>query len=167
LSRYDFCRKEVFGSRNSAGVLPIPNEHATNSIIEHSHNNSDVAAMMAGIWAKESSFVRRPTGDAGPAQLTSWWLTNHPELIVPGAYDVPDPTRGRNPNDRFQGSVSANLETLYNIVAFSYERYNHDWRQVPYWYGPGTEDQPRNQYAKQVMKAFVEFQKFFKCMMED
>jgi hypothetical protein len=99
--------------------------------------------------------------------LTSWWFTNHPELIVPGAYDVPDPTRGRNGSEPFQGSVDANLETLYNIVTFSYERYDHDWRKVPYWYGPGTAGEPRKEYAKQVMKAFGFFQKFFKCMMEE
>jgi len=147
-----------------AGVLPIPNERATDSLLEHSHNNADVAAMMAAIWGKESQFVRRPTGDAGPAQLTSWWWTNHRDLIVPGAFDVADPTEGRNADERFGGSVSANLETFYNIVTFSYARYG-SWQQVPYWYGPGTAEEPRDRYAKQVMGAFGKFQAFFKCMM--
>jgi RHS repeat-associated protein len=166
ISRYAFCRNKVFGSANAAGVLPIPNEHATNSILEHSHNNADAAAMMAALWGKESQFMRRPTGDAGPAQLTSWWWTNHPELILPGAFDVPDPTNGRNADERFGGSVSANLETLYNIVVFSYDRYGN-WRDAAFWYGPGTEKEPRPKYARQVMGAFGKFQDFFKCMTED
>jgi hypothetical protein len=149
-----------------AGVLPVPNARATRSILNHAHNDPNVAAMMAGIWGKESGFTRRPTGDHGPAQLTSWWWSNHPELIVPGAYDVADPTKGRNQDQKFHGSVSANLETLGNIVRFSYDRYGN-WRDVAYWYGPGTAEQPRDVYADQVMSAFPMFQNFFDCLMRE
>jgi RHS repeat-associated protein len=161
-NKYEECRSKVFGTANMAGVLPIPNARATNSILENSHNDSNIAAMVAGIWGKESNFVRRPTGDHGPAQLTSWWLTNHPDLIVPGAYDVDDPAH-QTRSGNFQGSVQANLETLANIVRFSYQRYGN-WRSVAYWYGPGTAAIPRDQYANDVMSAFSQFQDFFRCM---
>jgi RHS repeat-associated protein len=173
--RYSECRQFVFGSNatNLFAFLPTPDQ--TVNILTVARLSITDATMVASIWGKESNTQDRPTGDHGPAQLTSWWWTHHSDLIVPGAYDVADPSRqARDPNQTFAGDVEANLLTLANIIRYTYVLYSADphlhgdaiYRKVAYWYGPGLPIEGRDQYADEVMSLFSNYQYFFACLLE-
>lgn len=122
------------------------------------------AAFVAAIWAKESNFTWRPTGDHGPAQLTSWWKDNHPELILPQAYDpFGRPKDHKNRQRKFTGDVYNNLLTLGNIVRFQRQHHAGDEGRMAAYYGP--DPQPNWDYAKQIGGWYVAYQPFFTCML--
>lgn len=78
----------------------------------------DLAAQMFSIMRRESApgeIRLTPPGDAGPAQLTTWWKRNYPELIVGNAYGN---WNGRS-DSAFDGNVWDNIATLRNIVLFN------------------------------------------------
>ena len=77
-------------------------------------------------------------GDAGPAQLTTYWRRNHPELIQGNAYGS---WNGRT-NKPFDGDVQDNIETLGNIVRFTLKLYNGNYGAVAYWCGSGGPKNP-------------------------
>ena len=81
--------------------------------------------------------------------LVTWWL---------------ETAFSDNPRNNQGHYGPLQIETLGNIVRFSHGRYGN-WRDVAYWYGPGSEEMPRV-YANHVMSAFPKFQEFFKCMGE-
>lgn len=163
-------------SRHFGGQAPHPNFgpfQAAASLVAGGHNTNN-AAMVAAIWGRESSFNPRPTGDHGPAQLTSWWSNNHPSLIVPGSYDsFSRPAGSANRERAFTGDVNANLGTLHNIIVFSYNRYGN-LRDIAYHYGPpvagdrsgynAASREQRNRYADDVMANYGRLQPFFNCI---
>ncbi len=175
--KYEECRNKVFGQSNTAGLLNITGLNgdagfrATKLMLFAGGNSPEITAMVGAIWAKESNFLLRPTGDHGPAQLTGWWWNNRRYLIEPGAYDVARPGRqNREPNGPrpFEGNVKANVLTLGNIVTFLFNHHrvyeSGDWSRIPYWYGPGTEENPRDQYANEVMSAVPLFRDYANCL---
>lgn len=114
-------------------------------------------------------------GDAGPAQLTSWWRRNQPDLVVGNAYGT---WHGRLIPGRdysFDGSVQDNVATLRNIVRFSRDRYGSNY-WTAYWYGPGytgggTKEfkaaqaaKNRTSYANAVSVIYNKYVRFFNCL---
>lgn len=165
-SEYQRCRDQVFGQgATSYGNKDIPGQHQTGLIFLAGRANVNDAAMVAAIWAKESNFAETPGGDAGPAQLTSWWKTNHPELIQDNAYGS---WNGRT-NKPFDGNVNDNIQTLGNIVRFSYQRYGN-YPAIAYWYGPGDPNNAKNaaknraNYQADTMSRYAKYQEFFNCL---
>lgn len=165
-SEYQRCRNQVFGQGATGyGNKDIPGQHQTGLIFLAGRANVNDAAMIAAIWAKESNFAETPGGDAGPAQLTSWWKTNHPELIRDKAYGS---WNGRT-NKPFDGNVQDNIETLGNIVRFSYQRYGN-YPAIAYWYGPGDPNNAKNaaknraNYQADTMSRYAKYQEFFNCL---
>ncbi|MGH9967424.1 MAG: hypothetical protein ACREBG_06275, partial [Pyrinomonadaceae bacterium] len=165
-ANYDTCRNRVFGnSQTFADRNIIGREEATLALFAGGLG-TDRTAMVAGLWGHESNFAQRPDGDAGPAQLTSWWRNNQPGLIVGNAYGS---WHGRTNGVPFDGNVRDNLATLGNIVRFSRDRYGND-RSVAYWYGPGDPNNAanaarnRNDYANHVMQLYGAYQRFFECL---
>jgi hypothetical protein len=165
-ANYDKCRKRVFGNAQTFADRNIIGTQESVLALFAGGLGTDRTAMVAGIWGHESNFVQTPDGDAGPAQLTSWWRRNQPQLIVGNAYGT---WRGRTNGVPFDGDVKDNLATLGNIVRFSRNRYGND-RDIPYWYGPGDPNNPvnarknRNEYANHVMQLYGAYQTFFDCL---
>lgn len=166
IANYDTCRNRVFGNSQTFADRNIIGRQEASLALFAGGLGTDRTAMVTGLWGHESNFSQRPDGDAGPAQLTSWWRNNHPELIVGNAYGS---WHGRTNGVPFDGSPMDNLATLGNIVKFSRERYG-DYRSVAYWYGPGDPDNPanakknRNEYADHVMQLYGEYHRFFECL---
>lgn len=123
----------------------------------------DLTAQMFSIMRRESArgeILQKPTGDAGPAQLTTWWKRNYPELIVGNAYGT---WNGRS-DVAFDGNVWDNIATLRNIVLFN-NALHGSFDQTAYWYGPGNDKSPRQAYADGVMNNYKNMYKpFFECM---
>jgi YD repeat-containing protein len=165
-ANYDECRRRVFGNEQTFADRNIIGREEAVLALFAGGLGTDRTAMVAGIWGHESNFVQRPDGDAGPAQLTSWWRNNQPGLIVGNAYGT---WHGRTHGVPFDGNVRDNLATLGNIVRFSRDRYGND-RDIPYWYGPGDPGNPanatrnRNEYADHVMQLYGAYQRFFDCL---
>jgi RHS repeat-associated protein len=181
-NRYAECRRFVFGSSATNLFAFLPSEEQTVNILTVSQLIITDAAWIAAIWGKESNTQDRPSGDHGPAQLTRWWQRNHPELIVAGAYDYQDRGPRWDPGRKqwvpdprpFAGDVEANLLTLANIARFTYTMYHQDpnlrgdavYYKMAYWYGPGLPYQDRDQYARDVMSLYYNYQVFFACLLE-
>jgi hypothetical protein len=160
--RHEMCREKVFGNAKSIPTgrvnKPIPSaSNAIRSIIAGG-GVATYAAMVAAIWSQESSLKDNPDGDAGPAQLTTWWKRNHPELIVGNAYGT---WKGRTEKP-FDGNVQDNVNTLGNIVVFSYYHYRGNLSQIPYWYGSGLD---RAGYANEVMRLYGKYVEYFSCIL--
>jgi hypothetical protein len=86
-SKYDECRSRVFGNAQTFAQRGIIGREEAVLALFGGGLGTDRTAMLAGIWAHESNFKQRPDGDAGPAQLTSWWRNNRPELVVGNAME--------------------------------------------------------------------------------
>lgn len=156
---YDPCASSYTGN-------PLPGKEQATLALAAAALNPDFAAKISGIWARESFLALTPDGDAGPAQLTTWWSRNHPELIVGNAYGS---WKGRTTTP-FDGSVRDNIATLRNIVYYSHNRYQGSYYQTAYWYGPGDPNNPKNapanrkQYAKETVGYYNMFKSFFDCL---
>ncbi len=165
-ANYDTCRSRVFGNAGAFADRAIIGREESVLALYAGALGSDRTAMVAALWGHESNFVQRPDGDAGPAQLTSWWRRNHPELIVGNAYGS---WRGRTNGIPFDGNVRDNLATLGNIVRFSQQRYGSNYLTA-YWYGPGDPNNPANaarnrrDYADHVMELYGAYFRFFECL---
>lgn len=103
------CRDQVFGKdATSYAGKDIPGQHQTGLMFLAGRANPNDSAMIAALWANESNFAETPGGDAGPAQLTSWWKNNQPDLEQGNAYG-----RWKGRTDKpFDGNVQDNVETL-------------------------------------------------------
>ena len=158
LANYDKCG----GGKNG-----LPEREQSILTLAADAFDSRNAAMMAAIWSHESGLQLTPGGDAGPAQLTTWWSTNQPNLIVGNAYGS---WNGRT-NQPFDGDVRDNIATLRNIYYFLRERHGSDY-QAAYWYGPGDRDNPSNaahnreEYAKDVMGRYDKLKPYFDCLKQ-
>lgn len=79
---YDRCRKLL-----GANDLEAPGREGAGLALSAAQDNVDDATMIGAIWAHESGINTIDYyGDAGPAQLTSWWRKNQKQLIVGNAY---------------------------------------------------------------------------------
>ncbi len=171
--RYNAARAATFGTNSTHNGKDIPGQYQTIMILLASMFNANDAAMIAGIWAKESNFKIRPYGDAGPAQLTSWWLQTYPELIKGDAYGSwkgricdPEFSKSSQPSckdgSEFDGNVMDNLITLGNIVRFSRNRYKKE-SQIPHNYNSG--DNAKG-YQDEVMGLLEKYKSFFKSLLD-
>ena len=109
--------------------------------------------------------------------LTSWWYnsftsTGRGDQIVPGAYDVSNLNNGRDVNQRFGGSISANVKTGANILRYLFTEHHGNWGLMAEWYtgndprlSPAENEQRRRIYREDVLSGLTKFQEFFKCMM--
>jgi YD repeat-containing protein len=178
ISEYERCRNSTFGAgaTDYAGKS-IPTSAQTGRIFLAGRADPTDSAMITALWAHESNFEDNPGGDAGPAQLTTWWRTNHPELIQGNAYGT---WNGRT-SKPFDGNVQDNIETLGNIVRFSRDRYGN-LPDIPYHYGPGDSKEMelrqkqgkkgygpsskrlRRQYRDEVMSRYGKYKDFFDCL---
>lgn len=165
-SQYQPCRDQVFGKdATSYAGKDIPGQHQTGLMFLAGRANPNDSAMIAALWPNESNFAETPGGDAGPAQLTSWWKTNHPDLIQGNAYGS---WKGRT-DKPFDGNVQDNIETLGNIERFSVQRYGN-YPAVAYWYGPGDPNNAKNaaknraNYRDEAMSRYAKYQEFFNCL---
>jgi hypothetical protein len=159
--RYDLCRERYFGSDTWYLGKRVPNTYQTALSIYAGRSDPRFSAMVLAIWSKESGLDVWPGGDAGPAQLTTWWKRNQPELIQGNAYGS---WNGRT-DKPFDGSVSDNVATLGNIVYFLHGHHNvgrnGDWGQIPYWYGPPAD---RKAYSADVMSRYQKYLDFLNCL---
>jgi len=125
--------------------------------------NTRLAAEMMSILRQEAppgEILERPRGDAGPAQLTSWWKT-YPQLIVGKAYGT---WTGRKTNNGFDGSVEDNLATMRNIVTFN-DLIHGSFQKGAEWYGPGPPISPRDVYGAGAANNYNNVYKpFFDCI---
>lgn len=123
----------------------------------------DIAAQTFSIMRREAAqgeMQEKPAGDAGPAQLTTWWKRNYPELIVGNTYGT---WNGRS-DTAFDGNVWDNIATLRNIVLFN-NALHGSFEKTAYWYGPGSVEAPRQSYADAVIRNYKNVYKpFFECM---
>lgn len=120
------------------------------------------STQIAALWMWETGFQLYPQGDAGPAQLTTWWKRNHPELIVGNAYGS---WNGRT-DKSFNGNPLDNMMTLANIIEFSLKRYAYSFYKVAYWYGPGSKEHPRDVYAHRIINNYNSLKPFFDCLAQ-
>ncbi len=178
ISEYKRCRNDTFGAgaTDYAGKS-IPTSAQTGMIFLAGRADATDSAMITALWAHESNFGDNPGGDAGPAQLTTWWRTNHPDLIQGKAYGT---WNGRT-SKPFDGNVQDNIETLGNIVRFSRDRYGN-LPDIPYHYGPGDSKEMelrqkqgkkgygpsskriRREYRDEVMSRYGKYKDFFDCL---
>ena|GEM_PF-4665628 len=153
INHFDDCNGSSYGITKDQAALAI-----TAGSLDPTR-----AAQVAAIWTREDGMAIRPGGDAGPAQLTTWWSRNHPELIVGNAYGS---WKGRIPdNARFDGDPLDNLMTLSNIIGFSLNRYNGSFRKTAYNYGPPPAS-ARESYASDAVHNYDYFKPFFDCLKQ-
>ena len=136
-------------------------------VLAATSSSTPLAAEMMSILRLESppgEILERPKGDAGPAQLTTYWSSNYPQLIVGDAYGN---WKGRESNTGFDGSVEDNLASMRNIVFFN-KVLHGSFEKAAYWYGPGTVASPRAPYAAAVMNNYNNVYKaFFECIARE
>jgi hypothetical protein len=153
----------------SGGTFGLGKDQAALALTAGSYDATRAAEITA-FWQRESNLDINPGGDAGPAQLTSWWKRNQPQLIVGNAYGT---WAGAKPGKKFDGDPLDNLSTLSNIIGFSHKRYNNSLYSAAYHYGPGDPTNPtganakriRDAYAKDVVHNFGIFKRFFDCLV--
>jgi YD repeat-containing protein len=154
---YDSCHGSDSG---------LPGREQTILALADAFENTNWAAEIGAIWSHESGFVLKPDGDAGPAQLTTWWSKNHPEIIVGNSYGS---WHGRTHGVEFDGNSQDNLATLRNIVMNSDQRYG-SFYQTAYWYGPGDPNDAKNAvknrkaYAEDVVGRYNKLKPYFDCL---
>lgn len=154
-----------------------PGREGAGLALAAAQNGVDEAAMIGAIWQHESGINTIDYyGDAGPAQLTSWWRNNQPDLIVGNAYGSWHGRLVPGKDYSFDGSVQDNVATLRNIVRFSRDRYGSNY-MTAYWYGPGYTGggtkafraaqarKNRTDYANDVTRIYNKYLSFFNCLV--
>ncbi len=130
-------------------------------------SNTTLAAQMMSILRVESppgQILERPGGDVGPAQLTTYWSRNYPQLIVGNAYG----SWHDRTDQPFDGSVEDNITTMRNIVFFNIMLHGGSFKKAAYWYGPGAVQSPREKYAAGAMNNYNDIYKpFFDCIARE
>ena len=168
---FDECGGANYAIKNSNGdiMAQMGKEQAALALAASTSKVS--AAEIAAQWLRESNWQLTPGGDAGPAQLTSWWRNNQPKLIVGDAYGS---WKGRT-TSAFDGNVADNIATLGNIIASNKQRLGGSFYNSAYWYGPGVKKDkkgnvisgyPRDKYANEVVNNLNFIKPFFDCLIQ-
>src|SRR5260370_14422587 len=164
--RWNDCMKKYLpgdfpGGRNQ------PSGRAVGAANRASGYNTNDAALILAIIAKESGFSPTPTGDHGPMELTSWisnYAKNHNlDIVVPGSYD-PFPRVGKNRDRTFTGDYDANVQTGENWIRYERDTLKmSDW-QIAYGYGPGPTAKIRKAYAEDAISLRNMYTPFVNCL---
>jgi hypothetical protein len=170
---YDYAKKYYVDVRYDNcfnGDSELPSRAAAILALAAAAFSPESAAQISAIWGHESGLATSDIyGDAGPAQLTTWWKRNHPDLIVGNAYGN---WKGRTyigKDPPWEGSIRDNIATLRNIVYFLNDRHG-SFEQAAYWYGPGDPANPANAannrslYTKDVVRRYEKLKLFFDCI---
>ncbi len=162
-----------------SGGVPVPPKYAAKLSLVAGFLESDTSAMVSAIWQVETNFSLTLNEfydgkrglDHGPMQLTSWWRTNHPELILGDAYDTfrrATDSKGKPTHDRtlpFGGNPIDNVLTGGNIIWAEYHGHWHDWGVVPYWYkGSSATGLTQSYYNKVALGLFAQYKNFYACL---
>jgi hypothetical protein len=150
--RYASARTEVFGTDTDYKGKKVPSAEVALYCIIAGRKDAPRSGMIAALWAKESNFDQLPDGDAGPAQLTGWWLRNHPDLVRGDAYGS---WHGRS-KVNFDGNALDNVLTLGNVVRFL-DEHNRSLRTVPSGYGPPENREAYQSEVETLWKKYVPF----------
>lgn len=173
-SRYDYCRKKWFGTKELLGSRNVPGPDATRLTLAAGMNNAAIATRVAGIFSQESGFSLKPGdwgGDAGPAQLSGAVLKYWRWALVDDAFGtrLVRNSKGQLAIDnkgQWDGSNFDNMATMRNIVM----SYGSDY-DAAYAYGPGSEvssaenKRVRNEYAQDVTSRTPTYRNFFDCIL--